>query len=94
MLATLGLTGVFLIDSGERPRGLGCARAGAPGGRAPLGGRGHALVAGRRLLAARGPAGGRGRLLSAGHRGGRSGHGPDRQAPYPRRELARAGLAG
>ena len=37
--------------SGERRRGLGRSRAGASGGLASLGSRGHALVGGRRLLA-------------------------------------------
>ena len=94
MLATLGLTGIFLMTLGGDAEGWGALGAGAPGGRASLGGRGSALVAGGRLLAAGGPGGWRGRLLSAGHRGGRPGDGPDRQAPYPRRKLARAGLAG
>ena len=94
MLATLGLTGIFLITLGERPDGWGAL------------GPEHLVVALHWLGVAvlwwlgvacsplAGRVVGRGRLLSAGHRGGRAGHGPDRQAPYPRRELARAGLAG
>ncbi len=57
MLATLGLTGVFRPLWRATPR-AGCARAGASGGRASLGGRDHALVVGRWLLAVCGPPGG------------------------------------
>ena len=93
MLAALGLIGAFLITLGSDPDGWGALEPVHLVVALHWLGVAALMVAGSRLLTARGPARGRGRLLSAGHRRGRSRHGTDRQAPYPRRELARASVA-